>query len=804
MVHWGIKAYSNKNVEMHELSTLQCPEESLRTYVSTDGLPFVHFVLRESSINNQTERVVNFLHDVPEIEELCKVKNRDDQTAGNCFPGEAHKILCRACREGSVPVVIAMVHAGADIDRFDNNDMSPLMWAAKHGHRNTIQALIECKASPHHCNSNNENSLLTACKSEQWDAAQALFDFDVDALCPDKEQNSAVSVAIRSHAKGLLQHMAAKNGDILKELKETISLPDICKFGYDMLLKCHSFDEVPMQELHKPLGDACANRHIQILDHFSQKLDGESLSELITDAYKAGQYDCMDVFVQSAQKRSVQLSCPEILLPETCKHPECISLTKYLIENGRDVDEGEGESLRMAVKSNNVEAVYCLLRNEAKTDMVDEGTTPLLHACQNKNLKIVDALLKWGADINFLGEETPLTIACKGGSTEVVDRLLSNKTTPDLSKQNSQNKTPFAVAMDNHNFVVAMALLKRGASPSLTHVSFEKVCQIGEIDLVNKYLQSSLTSQDIDSTTLDTLVKHSNIELVNVILKSTKVTKTFEALVQALSTACKVGTLDIVKVLIKYLEDMFNQFVIDPVYLQLALEHCHIDIVVFLTGHGCELLTENIPWKAVIRSKEILALLMKHDIPQMYLNQALIVACRSDHRNDEYAVRLLLDKCSNANVDICDPDHVTPLLIACQKSSVSLVKLLLERGANPNHCDINNKSPLFIACEQENMEIISRLFYDGKADLNFPSMPIEKNPLWEACMKGHLDIAEFMLESGANPNLKDEGGHHLLFKAHSNEQHEVVRLMLECKAEPHPLSLVVQVWAGEAALLPSA
>ena len=81
--------------------------------------------------------------------------------------------------------------------------------------------------------------------------------------------------------------------------------------------------------------------------------------------------------------------------------------------------------------------VYCLLGSQAKIDMLDGNDVAiLLHACQNKNNKIVKTLLKWGADVNFSGEETLLTMACKGGSTEVklVNRLLSNKLNPDLNK----------------------------------------------------------------------------------------------------------------------------------------------------------------------------------------------------------------------------------------------------------------------------------------------------------------------------------------------------------------------------------
>ena len=643
-----------------------------------------------------------------------------------------------------------------------------------------------------HCNINNENSLHMACKSMQWEAAEVLFDCGVDALCADKEQNSLVSVGVSSHAVDLLKHMAAKNDTILRKLRETISLTDVCKFGYDMLLTFHNTDNLHSHEIQALLHDACSTRQIQILQHFSQKLDDVSLIMFITHAYKSGHYDCVDVFLQCAQNRPEYLSFPEILLSETCKRPQCINLTKYLVTAGSSVDEGDGKPLRLASEFDNLAAVKCLLRHHAKANMADKnGLTPLLHACQNKNLKIVNELLEWGADINFLGEETPLTMACKGGSIELVNRLLSNKPTPDLNKPNNQGITPFEVAVDNNNSVVAMALLESGASPSFRHLSFQKLCQTGSIDVVKNYLQSCTISRIINSSSLDILVKSGNVQLFNVILENIKVTKTTEALDHALKSACIVGTLDIVKALIQYDGGKFWQSANDPCYLQLALEHHHADIAVFLIDHGCDLFTHNISWKAVICSKEILALLMKHDISQSCLNQALMVACRSDDSNAEYAVRLLLDKSANVNYcDLTDPDHVTPLLIACQKSSVSLVKLLLKRGANPDHCDINNKSPLFFASELENMEIISVLIYDGEADPNFPNVSVEKKPLWEVCMKGHIDIVQLLLKHGASPDLRDEKGQYLLFKAHLNRQHEVVRLMLELQAYPLALSSV--------------
>ena len=223
---------------------------------------------------------------MPDIKSMGSIVDHDGQLAGQRFPEAAHKILCEACRLGRVTIVNLMLDAGADKDRFDDNAMSPLMWAAKHGHIHIIQILSEHKASLDHCNVNNENSLLTACKSEQWVAARELFDRGVDARFPDKEQNSAFSVALDSHAVGLLQHMAAKNNEMMMNLRETLSLSDVCHFGYDKLITFYNTDSLSTEEIHTLLYGACSHKQIPILQHLSKKLDDTSLIIFITHAYQ--------------------------------------------------------------------------------------------------------------------------------------------------------------------------------------------------------------------------------------------------------------------------------------------------------------------------------------------------------------------------------------------------------------------------------------------------------------------------------------------------------------------------------------
>ena len=121
-------------------------------------------------------------------------------------------------------------------------------------------------------------------------------------------------------------------------------------------------------------------------------------------------------------------------------------------------------------------------------------------------------------------------------------------------------------------------------------------------------------------------------------------------------------------------------------------------------------------------------------------------------------------------------------------SSVSLVTLLLEKGADPNITDNEGRSPLFVACELGNHEIASLLLYNrsagGSANPNLQDVLSEKCPLWVACVHGHLDLVDLLMQNNANPNLRDQDGYCLLQKAHRDGHYEVVRLLLECGTDP--------------------
>jgi cytochrome c len=124
----------------------------------------------------------------------------------------------------------------------------------------------------------------------------------------------------------------------------------------------------------------------------------------------------------------------------------------------------------------------------------------------------------------------------------------------------------------------------------------------------------------------------------------------------------------------------------------------------------------------------------------------LFFAARGGHID---AVTLLLDHGA-------DPNGLTrnggALHIAARHGDVEIVRLLLERGADPNLVGAEqNKTPLHDAAYNGSMEIVQLLLEYGAdvtARTDFRGHAMANH---FAALKGHLEVAEFLKEKGANP-----------------------------------------------------
>jgi len=126
----------------------------------------------------------------------------------------------------------------------------------------------------------------------------------------------------------------------------------------------------------------------------------------------------------------------------------------------------------------------------------------------------------------------------------------------------------------------------------------------------------------------------------------------------------------------------------------------------------------------------------------------------------------------------------TPLHAAINKRHLSVVLLLLERGASVESLDRHGRTALYTASSLGYAEVVQSLvawkadlkvtFDDWEGILN----TVRRTPLLAASRHGRLESARVLLEHGADVNNRDEHGMSPLHLASRYPSNDLVRLLL--------------------------
>jgi ankyrin repeat protein len=119
-------------------------------------------------------------------------------------------------------------------------------------------------------------------------------------------------------------------------------------------------------------------------------------------------------------------------------------------------------------------------------------------------------------------------------------------------------------------------------------------------------------------------------------------------------------------------------------------------------------------------------------------------ACNMGH----VKVAKLLIK-NGANVNSNENEYkTTPLHVGCQQFLPRLAELLIKNGADVNSKNRYGYTPLHLTCLTNSDVRIAELLIKNGADVNSKDR-YGYTPLDEACKKGHVDIANLLLNRGA-------------------------------------------------------
>lgn len=112
----------------------------------------------------------------------------------------------------------------------------------------------------------------------------------------------------------------------------------------------------------------------------------------------------------------------------------------------------------------------------------------------------------------------------------------------------------------------------------------------------------------------------------------------------------------------------------------------------------------------------------------------------------------------------------TPLNHAVNYGSMEIFRYLLLNGADPNSAMRN----VSVKGDLDRLKVL----IDHGADINRPTSDFSLTPLQLAACHGHADVAQYMIENGADIYAKSLGGKTLIERVRSEGHHAIADFMV--------------------------
>ncbi|XP_055379545.1 ankyrin-1-like [Condylostylus longicornis] len=643
-----------------------------------------------------------------------------------------------AAKYGHFDIVEYLVNAKAEINLQNNNGDSALMLAIREGYTNIVKYLIGKGASICLLNKFKENAIFIATEYGHPEIVALLLQMTPELNRSNIFDETPLLVALL-HGTENRRLIIKRNSDLDVNKLEKFSAEDIKiyygKFLYGFCCSNNVNYEGSLRRIIKTENHPFLNRNsnnykriVELLVDHHADIHKTKLRIAFFAAAKGGHLMALKMFL--GQDVHIDLDKPgESALLVAVKDGR-LDVTKMLLEAGIPPNNSNENPLSLAIKYDHKSIVKTLLAYGADIKMEDSnGETPLFEACRQGAFNYVFKFRQNGANLNLQNKngETPLYLAAFHGHFKIVKLLLDKHV--DVNKKTWTGENALHVAAFRGYYDIAKILLKRGSQIInqnkksnfflLLEVLFNGYYDVAKL-LIN--YGADVNIQDYFGVT-------------------------------PLLIAAKFGLCEITKLLLKQKVNVDETNFNNETPLIMAAGSGHFDIVKLLVEKKAALSEKT-------RSEET----------------ALFVACKNGFLP---IVEYLTLKCLN-DINLPNVDSFTPIFIATEKGHFEIVKFLFAKNASilPNNYE---ETPLFIAARHGYAEIVKFFLEKGsKVDsANYEG----KTPLFVASENGHLKIVKILLENGANVDTVTILKETALFVAVKNQYEDIMKLLLENYAD---------------------
>ena len=354
----------------------------------------------------------------------------------------------------------------------------------------------------------------------------------------------------------------------------------------------------------------------------------------------------------------------------------------------------------------------------------------LFELLKNNEIQSILSLIEQGTDINITDDKTKsfLIHVINSGNLDLLHRLISESYL-DLEYNDRFKNTAFIYACAQHKIDAARILIENNANLGHTNQIDQDglffAIEEGNVELVkliiNSHNYEQIRKKDKDdNTNLHHACYYGYIDVVRLFIdKSISLNTLSQDINEINNDGCTIlmyavlgGNLDICKLILEIDKNNINNF--DETYcsaLTLACRDNHIDIVELLLNNGSDNIIND------INNVEY----QENDDEWVTDDEEDLVDIEADEEMDEQEAPVeennileieynILDE--EIDYDDLDEDEefneiCTPLMIACKKGYIDLVKLLLSKGADIKIQNVYYRSALDLAIRSGHLEIVS-------------------------------------------------------------------------------------------------
>jgi uncharacterized protein len=485
---------------------------------------------------------------------------------------------------------------------------------------------------------------------------------------------------------------------------------------------------------------------------------------------------------------------------------------RVLVQQKADVNAAQADgatAIQWAAYRDDLEMADVLIAAGANTKLANrEGATPLYLASLHGSATMIGKLLKAGGDPNQLGPEgeTPLMLVARTGNLDAI-RLLLDHHADVNAKDKLRGTTALMWATEQSHPEAVKLLIEHGASASAATDIDTRNARNNLANTVKQRLNSSFgvlgkrgTTPPPDATAApkDSASKaapgpgpavasargaatqpNGEDEIAAFFRRPAK--KDGGGLTP-LSYAARENCMECAKILVEAGADANQQTFYGWTPLLVATQNRHYKLAEYLLEHGANPNTPN--------NGGWTPLYLATDNRNIEGGDYPVRAPDMDHLD---FIKLLIAKGANVNARICGveskpdkctgdstetrtnftmqwlfEDGATPFLRAAQSGDVTLMKLLLDHGANPKIFTAHNVTPLAVAAgigwvegvtyewsPEDNLEAV-KMCLDLGIDPNTADDE-GRTALHGAAHKGRLEVIQLLADHGADLNAHDGG-----------------------------------------------